>query len=407
MEMKNWFILFFLLGVLAFPWSCGNSPTSPASTPTFTPTPTNWAGYTSTITATPTMTATATATNLNGNTSTPTLTPTTGPNTNTPTFTNIPTSTNTATYTIPPTNTITPWPTSTPAVSVTPLPNVIAQWTPSGIKYPNGVAYNSNSQLIYVAEGGDTVSQVQVLNTSGVVQGTITQYGTVNFTEPYGVAFNSGTTFVLDGGSPGAVYAFSAATTAGAVTIAGAGSLSGPEGIAVDSTGVTVFVSDALNNQIDVYTYSGTSFTAVTSWTSGVGAFNTPSGLVIDSNNNLYVADSGNEQIQMLNGSSSTWSIFASTDIFSDGYSNVFGLGVDSSNNIYACDAGNSMVDQFASNGALLTYWAGGTGAETFSSPDGIAFLSNGQIVVSDWNNNGSATNNYSYGSGSLLVFNP
>jgi DNA-binding beta-propeller fold protein YncE len=177
---------------------------------------------------------------------------------------------------------------------------------PSGLEYPNSVAYANNS--LYVPEGdGNADDQVLVLNSStGTTITTITGYGSNNFIQPYGVALNqAGTTiFVLDGGSPGVIYAFTSGwVTAGFVTIGGTGSFSGPEGIAVDPSGVTVYVSDAINNQIDEYLYLGSSFTSspVTQWSTGVENFNTPSGLVLDSSNNLYVADSGNYYIQVYN----------------------------------------------------------------------------------------------------------
>jgi len=395
--MKKWLLLFPLLGILAFPWSCGNSPSNPATpTPTFTPTPTNWGGFTSTYTGTPTSTATSTATNLNGITNTPTLSPSI---TNTPTITNSPTVTNSPTPVNTPTYTWTTQPTSTPVVNATPIPTVTAQWMPSGLQYPNGVAYGNN--LIYVAEGNGENSQAQVLvlNANGGVSTAITQYGTDNFTQPYGVALNqAGTTlFVLDGGSPGVLYAFTSGwLAAGAVTVLGSGSVtSGPEGIAVDSSGTTVFVSDYLNNMIDEYSYSGSSFAFVQSLTNN---FNGPSGLVTDSFSNLYVADSGNAGIQKFDGSN--WSGFASTAI--NGSSDVFGLGIDGTGNIYACDAGNSVIQEFSSNGALLSIWGAGTGGQAFSSPDGIAFTGT-QIIVSDYSNGAGIP----YGTGSLLVFNP
>lgn len=410
-EMKKWLYFLLGLGVLAFPWACGNSPSSPTPTAPVAPTPTNWAGYTSTITNTPTITGTPTMTPTVGS---PTITPTQPPTaTNTPTNlagnTSTPTptitSTNTVTSTNTPTSTITPWPTDTPAINPTAVPVFNAQWVPgNGFAYPNGVAYNSANNSIYVAEGGDGVSQVQVLTTAGSATYVQYGYGAVSFTEPYGVALNNaGTTiFVLDGGSPGAIYAFTSSWgTAGSEVIGGANA-SGPEGIAVDPSGVTVYVSDYLNNQVDEYTYNGSSFTPVATLTNG---FSGPSGLVLDSSNNLYVADSGNQKIDKYNGSAWSPSPFAYTDIFSDNSSDIVGLGVDGSNNIYACDAGNSLVQEFALDGSLLAAWPGGSGAEAFSSPDGIAFTGS-QIIVSDWSNNGLAPN-YGYGSGSLLVFNP
>jgi hypothetical protein len=415
-EMKIGLLMFLALGFLAFPWACGKSPTSPSTTPTAVPTATNWANLTSTITmtqtttATPTVTATITATNLSG-TSTVTFTRTASftPSsyTPTPTATGTITDTNTITFTNTQTYTVTPVPTITPSSTITPNPGYITQWVPANIENPNGLAYDSASGHIYIPEDG---GQVQVINTTSNVLHTQTAYNSVPFVEPYGVALCSGgaTIFVLDGGSPGNIYAFDSSWNAsGSVSIAGTLlSLSGPEGIAVTQMGLTtyVYVSDALNNQVDEFSYDGSSFTAVNQWSVGANSvsFNIPSGLAVDGSGDLYVVDSGHQQIQMYNGSA--WSIFASTDN-STNVSDVFGLGIDTAGNVYACDIGNSVVQEFSTpSGGFEAALKGGSGNAVFASPDGIAFMSSpANIIVSDYSN-GSGT---PYGSGSLVELSP
>lgn len=379
--MKKWFLLFLGLGVLAFPWACGNSPTSPVATPTFTPTPTNWGGYPSTVTrtftltATPTITATATATNQNGFTSTPTLsfTPSSDTPTSTLTITNTITNTNTITLTYTPTTTNTAVPTSTPAQPFK------VQWTPFGLQYPNGVAVSGVS--VYVAEGNASagVAQVEIYILSGSTLTYVTKwtsFGSTNFAEPYGVAAMGTTVFVLDkdGGSngTGVLYAYtSAGATLASIDNYSATSFSYPEGVAVDSSGTTVYLSDTGNNIVDQFSFSGTSFNPVAQWTAGAGSFSTPSGVAVDSSGNLYVADSGNQEIQKFNYGGNTWSDFASTNNFSSA-SDVFGVGVDSTGNVYACDVANSAVQQFTPGGASGSYvaaWFGGSGAAAFRKP--------------------------------------
>lgn len=411
--MKKWLLLFLALGILVFPWACGKSPTSPVPTPAFTPTPTNWANLTSTNTGTQTMTATSTATNQGGLTSTPTPTATSTA-TNLSGYTSSPTPTITATSTITsiftPSSTVTPVPTVTPSSTITPNSAPITQWIPANVLNPNGVAYDLGSGKIYVAEDG---AQVQVINSSAGVLHTQTTYGTTSFTEPYGVAIsNAGATlFVLDGGTPGAVYAFTSSWgTAGSVSIAGNSvTLSGPEGIAVES-GVTsyVYVSDTLNRQVDEFSYDGASFFPVTQWSVGANAvpFNTPSGLALDGSGNLFVADSYLQQIQEYSAATSVWSVFASTDNFTTNSSDVFGLGIDPLGNVYACDAGNSLVQEFSPSGGFEAALIGGSGNAAFASPDGIAFMSPSSpatIIVSDYSNGPGIP----YGAGSLLEMTP
>src|SRR4029079_2086162 len=93
-----------------------------------------------------------------------------------------------------------------------------------------------------------------------------------------------------------------AAGTAGSTDGTGsAARFSSPSGVAIDSAG-NVYVADTFNNTIRkithgaaVSTFAGT--TGVTGGMDGTGAaaqFNAPTGVAVDSSDNVYVADSGN-----------------------------------------------------------------------------------------------------------------
>jgi hypothetical protein len=76
--------------------------------------------------------------------------------------------------------------------------------------------------------------------------------------------------------------------------------------------------------------------------------FQGPSGIAVDSANNVYVADNGNYQIQKFdsNGKFITkWGIFVT---FTGQFFNPSDIAVDSSNNIYVADNGNDGVKVFA-----------------------------------------------------------
>ncbi len=397
--MKKWLLLFLVVGVLAFPWACGNSPTSPVATPTFTPTATNWNNLTSTntmtqtMTATPTVTATSTPTNQNGTptvTFSPSATFTPYSYTPTPTTTNTITFTNTIAWTNTLTPTNTPVPTSTPISGSTPAPAFSAQVT-TGIQYPNGVAVSGAT--LYVAEGNPSVgvAKVQVFTISGTALSPVTTwtaFGSTNFVEPYGVAAAGSTIFVLDNGGgsngTGVLYAFdSAGTTLGSIDNYSSASFSFPEGVAVDSTGTTVYVSDTENNKVDQFTFNGTVFTPQNQWSGGTLNFLEPSGIAVNASGTVYVADSGNEVIQSYSGS---WTTFASTNNFTSNISDVYGVGVDSRGYVYACDVANSVVQQFDNNGNYLSYSSGGSGNAVFESPDGVVYTGS-YLIVSDYEN--------------------
>ncbi|MEK2689458.1 NHL repeat-containing protein [Bdellovibrio sp. GT3] len=74
-------------------------------------------------------------------------------------------------------------------------------------------------------------------------------------------------------------------------------------GIAVDSTN-SVYVADGVNNNIQIFSLTGSSFTRTGGFGQvGVvgGEFSAPIHMVIDENENLWVADSGNARVQKLN----------------------------------------------------------------------------------------------------------
>src|SRR5271155_3713894 len=76
--------------------------------------------------------------------------------------------------------------TSTPTATFVPTPAYISGW---GAGNPNNLAYGNGN--IYVAEGGNTVNQVQVFNAStGASVTQWTGYGLGVFQYPIGVAVN-------------------------------------------------------------------------------------------------------------------------------------------------------------------------------------------------------------------------
>jgi len=411
------------LAGLALPFACSNNnnPTTPAETPSPTPVPTNWAGYTSTptiITFTPTNTVSSTPTNTftlvpGANTYTPTGTPTitwTPTQTLSPTVTLSPTLTptnangytSTMTFTITNTFTVTNsfTPTNTPStptpiLTSTPTNTFVATpptltgtpWT-TGSFSPNGLAADaSGTTYVYVAEEKSVPSnsgQVEVFNSAGVSQGLLTG---VSFGEPYGTAVDpSGNIYVVDRIN-NAVYIFNSSNvyqstlSSWATSTSGPTAFSAPEGIAVD--GANLYVADTGHDEIEIFALASLS-SSVTEWGgtgSGNGTFNNPSAIAVDGSGNVYVADASNQLIQEFSASTFLFNIQFSTVAGSD----IFGIAVNGSN-IYAADVANSQVEIYSLTGNLLA--AGpGTNAPNSPSPDGvIVFGSN--ILVSDFNNN-------------------
>jgi sugar lactone lactonase YvrE len=203
--------------------------------------------------------------------------------------------------------------------------------------------------------------------------------------------------------------------------------LSAPIGIAYDSNG-NLFIADSANHVVrridhgtgDISTFAGQQANPGFSIGGGVATsaqMQSPSGLVVDSNNNVYVADRSNNVVFKITPTG-VISIFAGSGTIGYGgdggsataaaakFSNIWALGIDSSNNIYIADTGNNLIRKVTQAGNLSTF-AGdvadvsgcssnqySTGAPPYTAlqvhlcfPQGVAFDSLGNAYITDTKN--------------------
>jgi hypothetical protein len=272
----------------------------------------------------------------------------------------------------------------------------------SGMNGPKGVAIDSSNNL-YVADTGNN----RVLFFPSVANGA----GTAAFTA----------TQVYGQGTAGT--AFTTATVA--TTSSG---MSGPTSVSVDSSN-NLYVADTGNNRVLSFTpatftathvfgqgTAGTAFTTKTVATTSSG-MHTPTGIDLDSSNNLYVADSANNRVLFfpsaayiatrVYGQGTAGNVFTTATVAttSSGMSSPKGIAVDSNNNLYVADSSNNRVLFFPSvangagtavftatrvygqGGSLTTGTAtnvgGGTNAIGLSSPQSVV-TSSGNVYVAD-----------------------
>jgi len=146
----------------------------------------------------------------------------------------------------------------------------------------------------------------------------------------------------------------------------GSGSLlNAPQGVAVDISG-NLYISDTGNHRICKFT-GGSNLTTIAGITTlngtlgyirgyingnvGEASFNSPRGLTVDINGNIYVADTGNHVIRKIdiNGNVTTVAGNAQS-FFNDGPSNLAsfntptGIAIDSEGVIYVSDSGNNSI---------------------------------------------------------------
>jgi sugar lactone lactonase YvrE len=247
--------------------------------------------------------------------------------------------------------------------------------------YPNGVAVDSAGN-IYVADSGNhTIREVTPVGTDWVV-----------------------TTLAGLAGSAG-----------GANGTNSAARFNYPAAVAVDTNG-NVYVADSGNNTIRKVTPAGVVTTLAglasnnTGSTDGTGSaarFNGPANMAVDTNGNVYLADSGNNTIREVTpaGVVTTLAGLAGHAGSTDGTNSAarfnlpYGVAVDSAGNLYVADTLNYTIRKVTPVGTnwVVTTLAGAAGvagsadgtnsAARFNGPADTAVDTNGNVYVTDFNN--------------------
>lgn len=112
--------------------------------------------------------------------------------------------------------------------------------------------------------------------------------------------------------------------------------------------------------------------------------FKNPSGIAIDSENNIYVVDSGNSQVKKFDSTGKFLLLWGSVGIGYGQFKNPAGIFADQ-NYIYVADTGNARIQKFDKSGNFVYSW-GTFGDEPgmFRTPVALAASKLGDLFVSD-----------------------
>ena len=309
--------------------------------------------------------------------------------------------------------------------------HVNGRGTDARFYYPTDVAVDAAGN-VYVADKFN--HRIRKISTDGVVS-TIAGTGmsgggrgghgdgeapSAQFKTPTGVAVDAaGNVYVADSGN----HRIRMISNGQVSTIAGSGSITigahvdglattvarfnYPYDLALDAAG-NIYVADYTSSRIRKIAPRavGESDRKVSTITSGgeAVAFNTPTGVALDAEGNLYVAESNNEQIRKFTPEPEGVSILAGGLRGSDDgvgaaakFFSPVGVAVDAEGNVYVGDSSNNLIRKITAAGRVSTIAGGGSTASgfdngpgrsaRFNSPNGVALDSEGNLYVADRSN--------------------
>jgi sugar lactone lactonase YvrE len=191
-----------------------------------------------------------------------------------------------------------------------------------------------------------------------------------------------GTMTTVAGGGSVATSASDGGAATGAI-------LRWPTNIAMDSLG-NLYFSDQGHYVVRKVTPGGVISTVAGTWTPGTGGdggaatsaqLNAPSGVAVDSSNNLYISDENGHTIRKVTASTGVISTFASGGDYLPDFSPM-GMAFDSSGTLWVALDGSSCILAIASNGTQTGHCGG------FRNPRGLAIDSSGYIYVASFYGN-------------------
>jgi len=167
----------------------------------------------------------------------------------------------------------------------------------------------------------------------------------------------------------------------------GVGNFNYPCGITLDSSN-KIYIADTSNHRIvRIDDMNGTGWVSYGTLGSGVGNFNYPCGITLDSSNKIYIADTYNHRIVRIDDMNGTG--WVSYGTYGSGVGNFYypsGITLDSSNKIYITDQYNHRIvriDDMNGTG-WVSYGTLGSGVGNFNQPWSITLDSSNKIYITD-----------------------
>ena len=213
----------------------------------------------------------------------------------------------------------------------------------------------------------------------------------ISFSDPFGVAVaKDGTIYIADAGETNRIFKI----TEGTITpVAGSqegdsddshasASFNTPSGLAIDGDG-NIYVADTGNNRIRKVTPEGQVTTVAGDGTAGYldgpakqARFNGPIGVAIDAKGNIFVADSYNDRIRAISPDGHVGTLSGSFDT-------PCGVAVTTDGTLIIADTGNDRLHKLTPDGNL-SMWDVKVNGEDLSNPIGLALTHDNYLYVTE-----------------------
>jgi DNA-binding beta-propeller fold protein YncE len=323
-----------------------------------------------------------------------------------------------------------------------PTPAPLATLATTGLSDPLDVTVGPGN-LVYVADSEN--NRIAVVDPTSTLATTYIYGSNPTFNTPTHVASDGTNLYVADSGNNAIQIVTTPNTSPAATLIAGKPSVMGhadltgtnatfmdPSGLAIGPISHNVYVADRVSSAIRTVTPLG----VVTLFAGSEGGsgyldgptanatFNSPLGVAVDAQENVFVADTGNHAVRLISAGNTYTIAIKTADPLSatNPLYSPAALAVDASDNVYVADKDTNVVVKLTppANGITAAGWTmtvlsgqvgtpgyfeGTTGASAlFMTPRGLVFDGNNTLYLADAGANNVRTVNILTGATSLVA---
>jgi sugar lactone lactonase YvrE len=285
---------------------------------------------------------------------------------------------------------------------------------------PFGVAVDKRGNVI-IADAGQS-NRIRIITAKGNVEllaGSDEGYkdgdaAAAQFNTPSGIAIDKDNNIIIADTSNNRVRRLTPERKV--TTVAGSGGagfkdgpaseaqFDGPIGVAVDKQG-NIFVADSYNDRIrkistdgNVTTIAGAGSPGFSDGSAAEASFDTPCGVAVDEEGNVFVADTGNRSVRRITPLGEVATVAGSAQPGADGqpdeigFSRPIALAVTHDDFLFVADAGRGQIIRITPEGQPSVYAGIGTGygegqKARFNGPAGLAIDRDGNLYVADSQN--------------------